>query len=108
AANDVLRKREQRRHLLFRIFDQRRSSKHDHRTVVHRVMKRRASQHQAVEQRHRHTRIDTARERPQHAARLRTMDVKLIFNARETRRYDDGLAVDSKTDMTNKTFVQYS
>src|SRR5205814_8507349 len=51
----------------------------DHRrAIVDRVVERRAGQHQTVDQRHGDAHVDTRRERSQHAAGGRTVDVEVV------------------------------
>src|SRR6185503_2811641 len=106
--HDMLRQRDERRHLLLSIFNHPRATEDHHRTIVHRVMKRRPCEHQSIDDRHRHTRIYTPRQRAQHPARLRTMDVELVGDARVARRDHERLPLRRKPDVTDKTLVENS
>jgi hypothetical protein len=72
------------------------------------MMKSRSREHESVEQRDGYTRVESTCERAQHSARLRTVNVELVVNARIAGRYHDRMAVNHKTDMTNESFIQDS
>src|SRR5690242_14231432 len=69
-------------------------------------MKGRARQHETVDNRHCHTSIDATGERTQHAARLRTVHIKLVVNASIARRNHERLSIDDEADVTDETLVE--
>src|SRR6185503_4771498 len=104
----MLRQRDERRHLLLSIFNDPRATEDHHRTIVHRVMKRRPREHQTIDDRHRHTRIETTRQRTQHSTSLRAVDVELVINTGVTSRDHERLTLRRKPDVTDKPLVQNS
>src|SRR6266478_116429 len=69
-------------------------------------MKSRARQHQSIDQSHRHADIDSLPQCPQHPAGLRTVNDESISHARVAGGNYEGLSVNSKADVTDKTLVQ--
>ena len=98
AGDQALRECLQRLQLRLLIRDQRPFAKQHHRAIVDRMMKRGTREHQPVDDRHRHTRINATRKSFQHPARLRTVNVERVVNTRISGWDHDRLSAGRKTD----------
>jgi hypothetical protein len=70
------------------------------------MMKRRARQNKAIDQRHRHAQINFPSQRAQHSAGPRTVDDQVVTDARVTGRNHDRLIVGDEPYVTDKTFIE--
>src|ERR1700686_4874660 len=70
------------------------------------MMKGRTRQHQSIDQSHRHTDINSLRQSAQHATGLRAVNKESISHARVAGGNYEGLAVYSKADVADETFIQ--
>src|SRR5829696_731427 len=71
-------------------------------------MKSRTREHEPVNYRDSHTRLDSAGQRSQHPARLRAVNVEFVIDTRIAGRNHDGLPFRRKPDMTDKTLIENS
>src|SRR5437660_12413024 len=69
-------------------------------------MKSRTRQHQAVDQSHCKTNVDSLPQCAQHATRLRAMNEQFVVDARVSGGNHERLAVNHEANMADETFVE--
>ena len=70
------------------------------------MMEGRTGQHKTIHQRYGNAQINSGPQRAQHAAGLRSVDVKLVVSARVARRYHIRLAIDGETSVADEAFIK--
>src|SRR5215472_15774228 len=102
----MLRNRTQGAQFPFAIFHLLRDTKSDHRTIIHRMMERGTSQHQAVDERNGNADGNTFLEFSHHSAGGRSVQVEFVAVATVQRRDHERLAAGLEADVCHKTGVQ--
>jgi hypothetical protein len=106
AGDQPLGERVQRAVALLGVLDRPRGAVQDDGTIVDRVVEGRARQHQAVDERHGEADLRPARERAQHAAGGRAVQVDLVAGAGVERRDDGGATVVDEADVADEAVVE--
>src|SRR5947209_4938128 len=103
----MLRDRPQRLVLLFCILNLLCGTERDDGTVIHRMMKSGARQHQSIYNGDGHTSLYSSLKLSQHPARCGAMKIEFVFFPAEQRRDYKRLSIDAESDVRQKSGIEY-